>query len=99
MFLYCQAKKDNSYIDVWWGLSFIVPNALLMYLQFKNGTIIDKRTIITNALVALWGVRLAMHIGKRHTSEDYRYKDMRDRWMKKGTKTYYWYSFLYIFMM
>jgi steroid 5-alpha reductase family enzyme len=32
MYLYCQAKKDNSFIDVWWGLSFIVPNAALIGL-------------------------------------------------------------------
>ncbi len=33
MYLFCQAKKDNSFIDVWWGLSFIVPNLMLVYLQ------------------------------------------------------------------
>ena len=32
MYLFCQIKKDNSFIDVWWGLSFIVPNVALIAL-------------------------------------------------------------------
>lgn len=60
---------------------------------------IDKRTIIANVLVALWGARLAIHIGRRHTQEDYRYIAMRERWMKKGKLTYYFNSFMYIFML
>lgn len=81
MYLFCQLKKDNSYIDVWWGLSFIVPNAALIALQLRAGQTIDTRILLTNLLVSAWGMRLAWHIGKRHKEEDYRYKAMRDRWM------------------
>ena len=55
--------------------------------------------IAVNTLVSLWGLRLAWHIGRRNKEEDYRYKSMRDRWMKKSETTYYINSFMYIFMM
>jgi steroid 5-alpha reductase family enzyme len=99
MFLFCQWKKDNSFIDVWWGLSFIVPNAVMIGLQLRNGLTIDARVMLVNLLVSAWGMRLAWHIGRRHKEEDYRYKAMRDRWNKIGTRTYYFYAFMYIFMM
>lgn len=35
-------------------------------------------------MVTIWGVRLALHIGLRHKGEDYRYKLMRQRWVKCG---------------
>ena len=54
---------------------------------------------MTNLLVGAWGVRRALHIGKRHKEEDYRDKAMRDRWMAKSTQTYYIYAFTYVFMM
>jgi hypothetical protein len=31
-FFFCQVKKDNSYIDVLWGLTFISPVAALVIL-------------------------------------------------------------------
>jgi steroid 5-alpha reductase family enzyme len=99
MFLFCQAKKDNSYIDVWWGLSFIVPNAALIGLHRYVGHSIDPRTILINLIVSVWGMRLAWHIGKRHTEEDYRYKAMRERWEKKSMNYYYFAAFMYVFMM
>jgi len=49
--------------------------------------------------VGAWGLRLAYHIGKRHTEEDYRYKAMRDRWEAKSKSYYYFASFMYVFMM
>ena len=29
-FTFCQFKKDNSYIDVVWSLSFLLPNAMII---------------------------------------------------------------------
>merc|ERR1711990_472625 len=37
---------------------------------------------LTFAMVAIWGVRLSLHIGRRHKGEDYRYVKMRERWTK-----------------
>ena len=29
-YTFCQFKKDNSYIDVAWSLSFLLPNAMIL---------------------------------------------------------------------
>ena len=29
-FFYCQYKKDNGLIDVFWGVTFVVPLAVLL---------------------------------------------------------------------
>ena len=37
LFLFCQSrfgKRDNSWIDVMWSLSFVAPNALLLFLRY-----------------------------------------------------------------
>ena len=60
---------------------------------------IDARTLAINACLSLWAMRLAWHIGKRHTDEDYRYKSIRERLSKKGQLCYYIQAFFYIFML
>lgn len=44
-------------------------------------------------------MRLAVHIGIRHTEEDYRYVSLRERMSKCGPAMYYVLSFLLIFML
>ena len=42
LFLFCQSrwgKRDNSWIDVMWSISFVTPNAvvlILRYIESKN---------------------------------------------------------------
>ena len=73
--VWCQFKKDNSYIDVVWGLTFVWPAIALLILRLASKTHEDPdlRCYIVFALVTFWGVRLAIHIGKRHRGEDFRY--------------------------
>ena len=52
-----------------------------------------------NGCLSLWAVRLAWHIGRRHTEEDYRYVSIRERLSKKGQLCYYIQAFFYIFML
>lgn len=99
MFLFCQMKNDNSHIDSWWGISFIIPNLIIMGLRYKAGQILDARTICMNTLITLWGTRLCYHIAARHKGEDYRYIDMRKRWQDYSTPRFYFTVFMYIFMM
>ena len=99
MFLFCQMKKDNSHIDSWWGISFIIPNLVMMLMKYNAGHKLDRRTIALNVLVTLWGVRLCWHIAKRHKGEDYRYVNMRNRWKEYSTPKFYFTVFMYIFMM
>ncbi len=83
-YTFCQLKKDNSYIDVAWGLTFLLPNAVIIGSKLALKQPIDARTWTINACVALWAVRLAWHIGSRHTEEDYRYQYLRKQMSRKG---------------
>jgi len=65
-----QCKKDNSIIDILWGPVFIVPNLISLIISGNW----NERTILTFSLVSIWGLRLAWHIGSRHSGkEDFRY--------------------------
>lgn len=72
-FFFCTYKKDNSYIDVFWSLTFLTPIYALIIMYAITGQTIYARVILTAVLVTIWGVRLSYHIGVRHTKEDYRY--------------------------
>lgn len=101
-FFFCQWKKDNSYIDALWGLTFLFPLASLLLKRYINSGSLnpDARCWIVTSLVAIWGVRLCAHILKRHREEDFRYKQMRADWTEKGGKTgYLWRAFVYVFML
>ena len=70
LFFIAQAKKDNSIVDTAWGLLFIIPNLIILC---RKGNW-NERTILTFALVTIWGLRLAIYIGMRHPGkEDFRY--------------------------
>jgi steroid 5-alpha reductase family enzyme len=98
-FAFCQVKKDNSYIDVLWGLTFVTPVLALIILYLATGQEVYARVWLVLTLVTLWAIRLALHIGLRHKGEDFRYVDMRTRWMEFGIVGYYWRAFIYVFML
>ena len=76
-FIVAQIKKDNSIIDIAWGLGFVLIALTTLLINKNSG---DRQIIIT-ILTAIWGIRLALHIFIRNLGrgEDYRYKDMRER--------------------
>ncbi len=98
-YIFCQIKKDNSYIDVLWGLTFIAPLVALLILFGATGQQIFARVWLNFVLISIWGIRLAIHIGIRHNGEDFRYVDMRNNWMKGGLCAYYISAFIYVFML
>lgn len=79
-FLLGTILKNNSIVDVGWGLGFVVVAWLLMIL---SGSVTWIK-ILVNALVSLWGLRLFYHILKRNLfkEEDFRYKKWREEWGK-----------------
>jgi len=96
VYIFAQFKKDNSIVDIFWGLLFIV--ALLTSLLVSMNW--NERTILVFSLVVIWGLRLAFHIGVRHTNgEDFRYKEMRDRWEPKGKCYYYIVALMFVYML
>ena len=91
-----QIIKDNSIVDIVWGLLFIIPNLVGLLITMNW----NARTILVFSMICIWGLRLAIHIGSRHTrGEDYRYVEMRQDWMKKGKCNYYFRTFVFIFSM
>ncbi len=73
-----QLIKDNSIVDIAWGLGFIIAAATSYY---ESG-ICFTQNVLVNILVLVWGLRLAVYIYVRHSSngEDYRYREMREGW-------------------
>lgn len=98
--IWCFCKKDNSYIDVWYGISFILPLIAVIISRLMREDDLPVRVYVVLGLVAMWGLRLAIHIGVRHRGEDFRYADMRKRWTEVGGNCgFVWRTILWIFLM
>ena len=69
-------QSRHSVIDTVWGLGFVVAAAVSWLLSAGHGD--GGRRLLLLALVAVWGIRLAVHIGVRARGghEDPRYVDM-----------------------
>jgi len=79
-FIIAQIIKNNSIVDIGWGLGFIV---VTLYAFFFSGPITLRNGMVT-LLVFIWGTRLAYHILKRNWGkpEDFRYANWRKEWGK-----------------
>ena len=93
IFVIALFKKDNSVVDIAWGLGFVLVALLTIFLE-KGFTF--RQNLVT-ALVLIWGVRLAVHIfiRNRGRGEDFRYAQWRKEWGK-------WFllrSFFQVFML
>ena len=93
-FVIGQVIKDNSIVDIGWGLGFAV---IALYTFFRNPDSGLKGILITIG-ICIWGLRLAFHIAKRNWGkpEDYRYVDMRKGW---GTKFVLFKAFLQVYFL
>jgi steroid 5-alpha reductase family enzyme len=92
VFILALMRKDNSIVDVAWGLGFIV---VAVYTIIQSGEV-DLRKMIVSLLVLLWGLRLSFHIMVRNSGkgEDFRYEAWRKTW-----KYFFLRSFFQIFML
>ena len=67
-FVIAQIKDDNGVIDIQWGLSFIASNIVVIMTRIQNGGAeknVGTRLLITNILVAIWGLRMTIHVSLR----------------------------------
>jgi len=83
--------RDVSIVDMFWGPGI----AGLVDIAAWVGQAGGPRTSAVLFLVNLWGLRLAAHIWARHTVEDYRYAEMRQ---KHGSR-WWWVSLFNIFLL
>jgi steroid 5-alpha reductase family enzyme len=86
-------QKDASITDIFWGPGFVVLAGV--YFLFTTGD--ASRKFLLVVLVAVWGIRLAIHIGARNLGkgEDKRYQAFR----AAGGSRYWWISFFQVFML
>ena len=80
LYLFALRVKNNSIIDSFWGISFIIAAiaSLLISLVFSTPQ------VIVTSLVFLWGFRLSIRIFLRNRgkTEDWRYAQWRANWGK-----------------
>lgn len=84
--------RRNDIADVAWGLGYILLCGWLVSTRMVSPVF-----WLIFALVAIWGVRLAWHIGRRliGKAEDFRYRQWREEW----GRTFYWRSYLQVYLL
>ena len=93
IFLLAMALKDNSIVDIFYGIVFLVGG----WGAAINYDISQPRQWLILTLLTLWGTRLAIHLffRKKGHGEDFRYA----QWRKDWGDTFVWRSFLQVFML
>ncbi len=91
-FIVAMWRRRNDVADVAWGLGFVLVAATALLLHMPAA-----RSILVTALVAVWGIRLALHIHFRNRgkSEDFRYR----RWREDWGKSFLIRTFLQVFLL
>jgi steroid 5-alpha reductase family enzyme len=90
--------KKNDLADVTWGPAFPLSAAAAILFGAGGFSNLDTRSLIIFVLIALWGLRLFIHVGRRSLStrqEDVRYHNWRLQW---GTNQV-WRSYLQVFVL
>ena len=95
LYIVGQIVKDNSIVDITWGIMHVIPNAVIWIIN-RNTT---ESSIACNVLLLVWALRMAVYNIARHKNEDWRFAQMREEWMKKGQTTYYITAYIGIYFM
>lgn len=100
-YFYAQKIEDNSIIDIAWGLGHILQVGVQVLIKLVIPTqSLHWRDFLLLGLVTLWGLRLTWHIGKRHSGEDWRYRDvLRKRFAHKNLIIFRIKIYIWIFML
>ena len=86
VFVVAAVRKNNGFMDVAWGICFILI-ALVSYATFvpRGNDILsvnEGRLALVTILVLIWGIRLAtrIYLKNRGKPEDFRYAKWRAEW-------------------
>lgn len=92
-FLLALFLRNNSIVDIAWGLGFVVVAAVSYVFVPDSGW----RGFALLVMATLWGLRLASYIFIRNwgRGEDFRYQAMRERW----GNAVIWKSYVYVFLL
>ncbi|MBM4358339.1 MAG: DUF1295 domain-containing protein [Deltaproteobacteria bacterium] len=85
--------RDASIVDPWWSILFL---AVACRTALVTG--LGPRKLVLLGLVALWALRLFLHLLRRSRGkpEDPRYAEFRRRF---GPERYWWFSFFQVFVL
>jgi len=85
--------KNASIVDMWWGPAFVLASAVYATAHGSIG----RRGLAVMALLTLWAVRLAWHIGRRNVGhgEDPRYAT----WRTQHGASWWWFSWVKVFLL
>lgn len=78
-FVLARWSGRTDVIDIAWGLGFVYVALVAWLLQDRPSGV----PLLSLCFVAVWGVRLAWHIGSRNIAkptDDYRYLEFRKKW-------------------
>jgi steroid 5-alpha reductase family enzyme len=100
LYFIAQFKKDNSIMDIAYGLIFLIVSYELATKQFESGTLAPASIVIL-FLMTVWGIRLSLRIfmKNRGKPEDARYAAWRKEWLRHGAKYYLARAYLQIFIL
>lgn len=98
LFFIAQFKKDNSIIDIAYGLTFI---AVAWELASTNARPLTPTSMLILFLITLWGLRLSrrIYMKNRGKGEDFRYQSWRKTWLARGKRYYFARTYLKIFIL
>lgn len=95
--------KRNSIADVFWGLSMaltaLFANGAFIIFALKTNPLLALfiPSILISLMMAIWGFRLALHIGVRFIKK--KKEDLRYAKMAEGWKLYYLRSYAQVFLL
>jgi len=102
VFFLAQIFKNNSIVDIFWGLGFI---CIVIYFAATSNDFIENKNIvftkhIINSCIVIWGIRLSLHIFVKNWKqpEDWRYVNFRKLWASKNIPQWLG-AFLQVFML
>jgi steroid 5-alpha reductase family enzyme len=86
--------RDASVVDIFWGLGFVLVGGYYLITTDPDSGL---RGWLVMALVALWAIRLALHIGLRNigAGEDFRYRT----WREQSGRWFWLVSFFKVFLL
>jgi steroid 5-alpha reductase family enzyme len=93
LFIFSIKIKDNSIVDIFWWLWFLILAIVLLYNNWFN----HLSQIVTLILIVLWSLRISINIFTKklkHKWEDKRYSKWREKW-----KYFYIRSFFQIYVL
>ena len=74
--------RNVGIVDIAWGFGFVLIAVATFVTSCPDGTPASAPAKFLTALVAVWGLRLAVHLARRNLGEkeDRRYAAMRESW-------------------